>query len=61
MRFLTLPLIALAIACSMAQAQSAPTQQPATTLPGTGTAVQPTERPNGSRVNHNILSNVEIC
>ena len=47
MRFLTLPLIALAIACSMAQAQSAPTQQPATALPGAGAAVQPAERPNG--------------
>ena len=38
MRFLTLPISALEIACSMAQAQSAPTQQPATTLPVAGTA-----------------------
>ena len=47
MRFLMLPLIALAIACSMAQAQPAPTQQPTPVSPGASAAVQPAERPNG--------------
>ena len=48
MRFLMLPLIALAIACSMTQAQPAPTQQPtpATVSPDADAAVQPAERPN---------------